>query len=278
MSFDFRRIKAEPGTGGPPCSAEFHQVLEDRLEQVDRYGHIALHGAAAQFFLNHQRAYPEEPPAYADQRGAAPMRMRRGGEERLIQYVLPVAGKLAPRDELGLERMLAAAVTGDDDIVADAAGSCSAPWKRRRGQLAERLHQSEAGRLIIGERMTRDRRTLVRVQPDGRRFGDQIADREHESIVANDDTVADPLGTQDPGGKGVLRNLGAQKHHRVERCLQVEAQLLGIGLHLGRKRPVAQVSHGDFPRNLAFILWQSPASCQLPRDNFPVHSRSRGRP
>src|SRR6266702_3724224 len=117
--------------------------------------------------------------------------------------------------------------------------------------------------------MTRDRRALVRVQPDGRRFGDQIADREHESIVANDDTVADPLGTEDPGGKGVLRNLGAQKHHRVERCLQVEAQLLGSGLHLGRKRPVAQVRHGDFPRNLAFILWQSPASCQLPRDNFP---------
>src|SRR5947207_13740099 len=90
------------------------------------------------------------------------MGMRRGGEERLIQYILPVAGKLAPRDELGLERMLAAAVTGDDDIVADAAGSCSAPWKRRRGQLAERLHQSEAGRLIIGERMTRHRRSEER--------------------------------------------------------------------------------------------------------------------
>src|SRR5437763_1427432 len=63
------------------------------------------------------------------------MGMRRGGEERLIQYILPVAGKLAPRDELGLERMLAAAVTGDDDIVADAAGSCSARWKRNSSAL-----------------------------------------------------------------------------------------------------------------------------------------------
>src|SRR5881396_3626697 len=120
MSFDFGRIEAQPGPGGPPCSAELHQVLEDRLEQVDRYDHVALHGAAAQFFLNHQRAYPEQPPAYADQRCAAPMRMRRGGEERFIQHILPVAGKLSSGDELRLERMLAAAVTGHDDIVADA--------------------------------------------------------------------------------------------------------------------------------------------------------------
>ncbi len=55
--------------------------------------------------------------------------------------------------------------------------------------------------------MTRDRRTLVRVQPDGRRFGDQIADGKNESIFANDDAVSDPLGTEDPGGKGVLRDL-----------------------------------------------------------------------
>src|SRR5436309_11111756 len=127
MSFDFGRIEAQPGPGGPPCSAELHQVLENRLEQVDRYDHVALHGAAAQFFLNHERAYPEEPPACADQRCAAPMGMRWGGEERFIQYILPVAGKLPPRDELGLERVLAAAVTGHDDDVPDAARSCSAP-------------------------------------------------------------------------------------------------------------------------------------------------------
>src|SRR5437867_11563223 len=127
MPFHFRRIKAEPGAGGPPRSAELHQVLEDRLEQVDRYDHVALHGAPAQFLLNHQGADPEEPPANADERCAAPMGMRRGGEERFIQYILPVAGKLSPRDELGLERMLAASVTGYDDVVADPARSCSPP-------------------------------------------------------------------------------------------------------------------------------------------------------
>src|SRR5207247_8562033 len=107
--------------------ARVHPVPQDRLEQANWYHHIPLHGAAAQFFLNHERAYPEKPPACADQRCAAPMGMRWGGEERFIQYILPVAGKLSPRDELGLERVLAAAVTGHDDDVPDAARSCSAP-------------------------------------------------------------------------------------------------------------------------------------------------------
>jgi len=71
--------------------------------------------------------------------------------------------------------------------------------------------------------MTRDRCALVRVQPDGRRFGDQIADGQHESIVADDDAVADSFGAEDPGGKRVLGNLGAQQHHRVEHRLKVEA-------------------------------------------------------
>src|SRR6266508_3611510 len=89
MSFDFRRVNTEPGACRPPRPAELHHVLEDRLEQVDRYDHVALHGAAARFFLNHQRAYPEQLSLPADQGCAAPMGVRRGGEERFYE-VLPL--------------------------------------------------------------------------------------------------------------------------------------------------------------------------------------------
>ena len=54
---------------------------------------------------------------------------------------------------LRLERVRAAAVADDDHGVADADVGRGAARERRRAEAAERLHQAEAGRLVVGERI-----------------------------------------------------------------------------------------------------------------------------
>src|SRR3981189_1972522 len=96
------------------------------------------------FLLHQQRAEREEIAARADERRAAPLRMRRRGEDRLVEHVLPVARELALGEDGGLERVLAAALARDDHVLAQAAGRGAAARDGIYAELAERLHQAEA--------------------------------------------------------------------------------------------------------------------------------------
>ena len=75
----------------------------------------------------------------------------------------------------------------------------------RHAELAERLHQAEAGGLVVGERKAADHDALVGGEPDRARLGDEVADGEHQAVVADDDAVAGALGAEDLRGERVLR-------------------------------------------------------------------------
>src|SRR5262249_48704063 len=119
VPFHFRRVQPQPGTRRALRVPELQQVFDDRLQQIDRHHHVALHVASAQLLLDQKRTYSEQASLAADQRRAAPVRMGWSSKQRLIEHVFPVAGEFALGDELRLERVLASAVAGDDDLVAD---------------------------------------------------------------------------------------------------------------------------------------------------------------
>jgi hypothetical protein len=242
LPLDLGGIHAEPGARRPVDAPVLEQIVQDRLQQVDRNHHVALHLLAAPLLLHEQRADAEQPPFGADERGAAPIRMRRRREDRLVEHVLPVAGELALAEHARLERMRSPAVPGDHHLVADLAGGGGAALERRQLEAPERLHQPEAARLVVGERETRDGGAVVGRQPYRVRLGDQVADGEHEP-VADHDAVAGALGAEDLRGESVLRHLGAQQHHRVERSLEVEACVVRLRTHLFREGPLFRFGH-----------------------------------
>src|SRR6266540_31361 len=98
--------------------------------------------------------------------------------------------------------MRAAAVAGHYDVLADAARACRAALERLDAELAERMHEAEARRLVIGERKAAGDHSLVGGEPDRARLGDEIADRENQSVLAADDTAAGALGAEDLRGEG----------------------------------------------------------------------------
>ncbi len=170
--------------------------------------------------------------------------MRRRDEHRRLDEVFPRPGELALREHLGLERVRAAALTDDDHAVAGLDARGRPAFERRQAELAERLDQPESGDEIVGERMAGNDRAVVAGEPDGLGLGDEIADREHEAVVADDDAIARPLGAEDRRGEGVLRYLRAQRHHRIEHRVEVERDVGGLRLQISRKTPI-RFGHGS---------------------------------
>src|SRR6185436_19806985 len=180
-----------------------------------------------------------------DQRRSAPLRVRRRGEHRFVEHVLPVAGELALGEYARLERARPPAVAGDDDVAADLHRRHAAAHERRDAELAERLHQAEAGGLVVGEREAADHRALVGGHPDRARLGDQVADGEDEAVLADDDAVADALGAEQRRGERVVGHDRAQVHHRVERAIELEAPVFRLRPKLLRECPVLFLGHRD---------------------------------
>ena len=109
-------------TGGRPVRPAIGQhVVEDRRQQLDRHDHVDV---AAQFaavrVLHMQRADADQPAVGADQRGAAPERMRRRGKDRAVEHVFPISGEFLPGDDRRRDRVAAAAFGGHDGAVAGA--------------------------------------------------------------------------------------------------------------------------------------------------------------
>src|SRR6185436_16271234 len=90
----------EPGPRWLVRPADRQQVVEDRRQQIDRYDHVDVaRRTLLAALLQLQRADAEQIAIRADQRSAAPVGMRRRGEDRFVDDVFPVAGKLLLGDD-----------------------------------------------------------------------------------------------------------------------------------------------------------------------------------
>ena len=63
---------------------------------------------------------------------------------------------------------------------------------------------------------------MVVDEPDILGFGHQVADRQDHAIVADDHTLALPLGAEDGRREGVFGHARLKGHDRGERALKVE--------------------------------------------------------
>ena len=65
--------------------------------------------------------------------------------------------------------------------------------KRIEIEVAERLHEAEAGHGIKSKRVTLHHASVADMQPDGLSLGDEITDGQHQAVI-DDDAVAGTLG------------------------------------------------------------------------------------
>ena len=246
--FHFGGVEAEPRPRRRVAPAEFHQIVEDRLEQIDRHDHVEiLRLPLLDRLLQLQRADADEIAGRPDQRRAAPVRMRRRGEDRLVEHVFPVAGEFLLGDDARGDRALPPAGAADHDALADRRGARLADLERRHVELGQRLHQTEAGLLVVAEHMAGHRAAVVEREPDRLGLGDQIADGQNEAVAANEDAVAGALGAERLRREGVGRNDRAHADHAGQRALEIVAIVLRLGLHRGRHLPVAHGCHLHIP-------------------------------
>ena len=140
--------------------------------------------------------------------------MRRGGENGFVQQVFPVTGELADRDDLGLQRLGAAAGAGEDHRFALAELAGTADFNDRQGDGLQRLHEAEPGFLIVTEDVAGDGPAGGIDHPDRRRLDDKVADGQYQTAVADDDAVAAAFGAERCRREGIVGNLGVDRHHR----------------------------------------------------------------
>jgi hypothetical protein len=224
-------------------SAVPRELVEDGIEEVDRHEHVALHLLVLHGLLHEQRPDADELAVAVEQCRAAPLRMRGRREERLVEHVLPVAREFASRNEPRLERMRAAAMADHVDLAADRGRRAATARQRGCVERAERQHQAEPGDLVIRERMRGHGDARAVREPYAARFGDEVADRQHEPVGADHDAVADALGAEDARGESLVRNLRVHQHDRIQRAPEIEANVVGCGLEFGRECPVRELGH-----------------------------------
>jgi hypothetical protein len=77
------------------------------------------------------------------------------------------------------------------------------------------------------------------MQPDGLRFGDQITNRQHQSIV-DQHAIAGALGAQGISAEGVGGDDRMQADHRRKRAIEIETIIARAGLVGRRHLPFSQ--------------------------------------
>ena len=197
--------------------------------------------------LQLQRADAEQVALRSDQGGAAPVRMRRRSEDRLVEHVFPIAGEFLLGDDARGHRAGAATGAADHHPLADRHCGRAADLERRHVELGERLNEAEPGFLVVAERVARHRAAVAQGEPNRFRLGDQITDGEDKAIIATEHAMAGALGAQRLRGESVRRNDRVQPDHCGERAIEVIAVIPRFRLGGGRNLPVAHGRHLAIP-------------------------------
>jgi hypothetical protein len=104
----------------------------------------------------------------------------------------------------------AAGAVGQDGGIAQLDAARIAELELGQLERAERLDETEAGHLVVGKHVGGDDPAIVGRQPDFLGLGDEVADGQHQAVVADDDAAAFADGAQRRGGEGVVRDVRAQ--------------------------------------------------------------------
>jgi len=86
--------------------------------------------------------------------------------------------------------------------------------------------------------MTGDGAAIGRAQPHRLRLGDEIADRQHQPVLADHGARPGAFGAEGRGGERVVGHARAQPDDREQGALQVESAVARVGLQLRRNVPV----------------------------------------
>ena len=189
--------------------------------------------------------------------------MRRGGEQRFVEQVFPRAGKFAFGNELGVQGMRATTMAEHKQRIAHLEIGGEATLKRRRVELAQRLDQRKAGGAVIGERVTFDHCAAIGGEPNLRRLCHQIADGQHQAILADHCTVTAALGAEVGGGVTVRWHFRTNQYHRVERAPEIKLRFFRLGLQRIPESPLLIFSHG-------VILTRSAPPCVIYACNLRI--------
>src|ERR1700687_5830507 len=170
---DLGRVHTEPGPRRLVDAAELSQVVEHRLEQIDRHDHVDVLGLALALAFELQRADADQLAAVRDQPGAAPVRVRGIGKDRFVQQILPVTGELLLRGDVAGDRPRAFACAAYHHAVADFGGSRRTQRQRIEVDAAKGLHQAEAADGIEAEGIALHHAGIAEMKPDRLGFGGQ---------------------------------------------------------------------------------------------------------
>src|SRR5262245_4102785 len=216
------------------------------MKQIDGHDHVEMLVLALAGALKLKRTDADQLALTRNQRRAAPVRMRRIGEYRFVENVLPIASEFLLRRDAAGERARASACAAYDDAFSNFSGLGGTDVEPGKIDLAERLHQPETRFLIETERMSLHDMAVAEMQPDSLGFGDQITDGEHEAVV-DQHAVARALDPERIGSKSIGRDNRMKTDDRGERALKIVAVVVHAWLNPRRHPPFDQRGHRCAP-------------------------------
>ena len=184
---------------------------------------------------------------FPDQGRTAPVRMPGRGEDRFLDQVLPVAGELLARHDIGRDGMPSASRAGQNDPFAVPGVARVAEGERRQVERFQGLDETETGRLVVAQYVSRDDAAAMRLQQHLLGFRHQVADGENDPILADHDPVAAPLDPERVRRIGVGGHARTQPDDRTQRAIEIEPIIHRPGLRPRRHFPIFMlVAHRIF--------------------------------
>ena len=114
--------------------------------------------------------------------GATVMLVRRRGEERAVDVVLPEAGVRPTRDHACEAQLGVAAAAGNHQGLVGSDRGRNSERGRQEAERRQRLHQAETGGEVVGHHARRNALRIGQHQIDVVGFENQVANGEHQAV------------------------------------------------------------------------------------------------